>query len=157
MTTQLRKVKPSLIPSMMVRAPITVNAMRNHHALVRFTLPPFSRSMLSTTSHDMAVCARGASRSQPGTVAFAVTAFERRDGRHENPPPSRHSGPTVRLHRIPLPIRRDRPRGPQVPALWPVLSRRRGTPHRTGVQVDHLTIYRWVQRFTPLLAEVARP
>jgi transposase-like protein len=26
-----------------------------------------------------------------------------------------------------------------------------------GVQVDHVTIYRWVQRFTPLLAEAARP
>jgi transposase-like protein len=26
-----------------------------------------------------------------------------------------------------------------------------------GVQVDHVTIYRWVLRFTPLLAEAARP
>jgi transposase-like protein len=26
-----------------------------------------------------------------------------------------------------------------------------------GVEVDHITIYRWVQRFTPLLAEAARP
>jgi transposase-like protein len=26
-----------------------------------------------------------------------------------------------------------------------------------GVQVDHVTIYRWVQQFTPLLAEAARP
>jgi hypothetical protein len=26
-----------------------------------------------------------------------------------------------------------------------------------GVEVDHLTIYRWVVRFTPLLAEAARP
>jgi transposase-like protein len=26
-----------------------------------------------------------------------------------------------------------------------------------GVQVDHVTIYRWVQRFTPLLIEAARP
>jgi transposase-like protein len=26
-----------------------------------------------------------------------------------------------------------------------------------GVEVDHVTVYRWVQRFTPLLAEVARP
>ena len=26
-----------------------------------------------------------------------------------------------------------------------------------GVEVDHATIYRWVQRFTPLLAEAARP
>ncbi len=26
-----------------------------------------------------------------------------------------------------------------------------------GIQVDHVTIYCWVQRFTPLLAEAARP
>jgi transposase-like protein len=26
-----------------------------------------------------------------------------------------------------------------------------------GINVDHVTIYRWVQRFTPLLAEAARP
>jgi transposase-like protein len=26
-----------------------------------------------------------------------------------------------------------------------------------GVDVDHTTIYRWVQRFTPLLADTARP
>jgi IS6 family transposase len=26
-----------------------------------------------------------------------------------------------------------------------------------GVHVDHVTIYRWVVRFTPLLAEAARP
>jgi transposase, IS6 family len=26
-----------------------------------------------------------------------------------------------------------------------------------GVRVDHVTVYRWVQRFTPLLIEAARP
>jgi transposase-like protein len=26
-----------------------------------------------------------------------------------------------------------------------------------GVEVDHVTIYRWVHRFTPLLADAARP
>jgi transposase-like protein len=26
-----------------------------------------------------------------------------------------------------------------------------------GIEVDHMTVYRWVQRFTPLLAEAARP
>jgi hypothetical protein len=26
-----------------------------------------------------------------------------------------------------------------------------------GIKVDHFTVYRWVQRFTPLLAEAARP
>ena len=26
-----------------------------------------------------------------------------------------------------------------------------------GIDVDHVTVYRWVQRFTPLFAEAARP
>ena len=26
-----------------------------------------------------------------------------------------------------------------------------------GIEVDHVTLYRWVQRFTPLLIEAARP
>jgi IS6 family transposase len=26
-----------------------------------------------------------------------------------------------------------------------------------GIEVDHTTVYRWVQRFTPLLADAARP
>jgi IS6 family transposase len=26
-----------------------------------------------------------------------------------------------------------------------------------GVQVDHVTVYRWVLRFTPLLADAAKP
>jgi transposase, IS6 family len=26
-----------------------------------------------------------------------------------------------------------------------------------GIQVDHTTVYRWVQRFTPLLTKAARP
>ncbi len=26
-----------------------------------------------------------------------------------------------------------------------------------GVEVDHVTLYRWVQRFTPLVVEAARP
>jgi transposase, IS6 family len=26
-----------------------------------------------------------------------------------------------------------------------------------GIETDHVTIYRWVQRFTPLLGEAARP
>jgi transposase-like protein len=26
-----------------------------------------------------------------------------------------------------------------------------------GVEVDHVSVYRWVQRFTPLLADAARP
>ena len=38
MTTQLRRVKPSLAPSMIVRTPMTAKATRNHDALVLLTL-----------------------------------------------------------------------------------------------------------------------
>jgi hypothetical protein len=37
------------------------------------------------------------------------------------------------------------------PRPWQGLCRER------GVEVDHVTIYRWVLRFTPLLAEAAQP
>ena len=30
-------------------------------------------------------------------------------------------------------------------------------PAERGVEVDHVTVYRWVLRFTPLLADAARP
>jgi transposase-like protein len=35
------------------------------------------------------------------------------------------------------------------------LHERINAPH--GVEVDHVTVYRWVLRFTPLLADAARP
>jgi hypothetical protein len=36
-------------------------------------------------------------------------------------------------------------------------SRPRSLLAERGIEVDHVTVYRWVQRFTPLLAEDARP
>jgi hypothetical protein len=65
-----------------------------------------------------------------GTVASAATASKQRDCRYENPPPSPCSRYAVRLCRLPLPTRCDRPRGPLVPALLPVLPRRRGAARR---------------------------
>ena len=38
----------------------------------------------------------------------------------------------------------------------PVRPGRGGTLAARGVEVDHVTVYRWVQRFSPLLAEAAR-
>ncbi len=39
----------------------------------------------------------------------------------------------------------------------PVLPRAsRNCSGERGVEVDHVTVYRWVQRFTPLLADAAR-
>src|SRR4249919_2496753 len=56
----------------------------------------------------------------------AVAAFEPRDCRHETLPPSSCSDATIRLRRLPLPTRCDRAGGPLVPALRPLLTRRRG-------------------------------
>jgi hypothetical protein len=57
-----------------------------------------------------------------------------------------------------LPARGDRAGRALVPALRPVLPRCREEPlAERGVEVNHVTIYPWVQRFTPLLAEAARP
>jgi hypothetical protein len=92
-----------------------------------------------------------------GAVAFAVAAFEPRDCRHETSPPSPCSDATICLRRLPLPTRCDRAGGPLVAALR--LSYREVEELLTerGVEVDHVTVYRWVQRFTPLLAGAARP
>ncbi|MDQ3765480.1 MAG: IS6 family transposase [Actinomycetota bacterium] len=38
-----------------------------------------------------------------------------------------------------------------------VLSECRGTLAERGITVDHVSVYRWVQRFTPLLIDAARP
>src|SRR5215217_6271624 len=65
-----------------------------------------------------------------GAVAFAVAAFEPRDCRHETSPPSTCFNATIRLRRLPLSTRRDRAGGPLVPALRPLLPRRRGAAHR---------------------------
>ena len=88
---------------------------------------------------------------------MAAPAWLRRDWRHENPPPSPHASPSIRLRRLPFPTRRDRRRGPLVSPLRPVVPRRREPLVERGVEVDHVTVYRWVQRFTPLLADAARP
>jgi len=75
--------------------------------------------------------------------------------RHENPT-SPYSPLTVRLRRLPLPTRRHRAGGPLVSALR--LSYRDVEELLTerGIKADHVTVYRWVQRSTPLLAEAAR-
>jgi transposase-like protein len=86
-----------------------------------------------------------------------VIVSERRDCRHENSPPTPCSRSTIGLRRLPLPSRRHRHCG--------ALYLRYGLSYRDveellverGVEVDHVTVYRWVLRFTPLLADAARP
>jgi hypothetical protein len=73
-----------------------------------------------------------------------------------NPPPSPHAGPSIRVRRLPFP-----PVVIVVAVRWYL---RFGLSYRDveelladrGIEVDHVTVDRWVQRFTPLLAEAAR-
>jgi transposase-like protein len=58
---------------------------------------------------------------------------------------------------IPVPARRDLAGSALVSPLRPVLPRCRRTLGGRGIEVDHVTVYRWVQRFTPLVIEAARP
>jgi hypothetical protein len=62
----------------------------------------------------------------------------------------------VGVRRVPVPGPRDRGRGPLVPAVQPVYRDVQELLVERGVEVDHVTVYRWVQRFTPLLADAAR-
>jgi hypothetical protein len=52
---------------------------------------------------------------------------------------------------------RDRGRGGLVPALRRVIPGVEELLAERGVEVDHVTVYRWVPRFTPLLVDAARP
>src|SRR6266516_3817752 len=97
------------------------------------------------------------SSSWQGAVASAVSEPGQADYRHENPPPG------------PAPIPRSAFAGFCFPSDVIVLAVRwylsfalsyRDVEEllaERGIEVDHVTIYRWVQRFTPLLAEAARP
>ena len=88
---------------------------------------------------------------------MAATASERRECWHESPPP------------YPTPVSRAAFAGFRFPADVIVLAvrwyLRFGLSYRDveellverGVEVDHVTIYRWVLRFTPLPGEAARP
>ena len=86
-----------------------------------------------------------------------MTALEQRDWRHENSPPSPCSSATVRTRRLRFP--------PDVIVVAVRWYLRFGLSYRDveellterGVEADHVTVYRWVQRYTPLLADAARP
>jgi transposase-like protein len=86
-----------------------------------------------------------------------VTASERRDCRHKTSPPALRSLPRSAFAGFRFP--------PDVIVLAVRWYLRFGLSYRDveellaerGVEIDHVTVYRWVQRFTPLLAEAARP
>jgi DDE domain len=85
------------------------------------------------------------------------TCCDQADWRDENPPPASGYCPALGLRRLPLPARGDRAGGALVSAFRAVAPRRRGAARRARHRVDHTTVYRWVLRFAPLLAEAARP
>ncbi len=63
----------------------------------------------------------------------------------------------LRVRWFPVPSRGDLGGGAVVPAIRIVLPRRvEELLAERGVTVDHVTIYRWVQRFTPGFVEAAR-
>jgi transposase, IS6 family len=86
-----------------------------------------------------------------------MTASERQDCHHEISPPAPRSPSAVRLRRLPVP--------PDVIVIAVRWYLRFALSYRDveellaerGVEVDHVTVYRRVQRFTPLLADAARP
>src|SRR4030095_15114730 len=90
-------------------------------------------------------------------VAFIMIAFKQRDFPHENSPPS------------PAPVPRSACASFRFPSAVIVLAVRRylrfGLSYRDveellaerGVEVDHVTLSPWLPRFTPLLADAARP
>ena len=92
-----------------------------------------------------------------GTVAAAAIGLEQADYGDATSPPSSTLCHPLGLRRLLLPTRHHRARGPlylrfnlSYRDLEELLAER-------GVEVDHVTVYRWVQRFTPLQAEAARP
>jgi transposase-like protein len=72
--------------------------------------------------------------------------------RHRHP--ARHS---VGVRWLLLPARCDCACGPLVPALRLSYRNVEELLAERGIRVDHVTVYRWIQRFTLLLADAARP
>jgi hypothetical protein len=95
----------------------------------------------STASISQNPSAWSRRRTAGGTVASAATVSEQRDSGYENSLPSSCTRYAVRWYlRFGLSYR----------DVEELLAER-------GIEVDHVTVYRWVQRCTPLLAEAARP
>jgi IS6 family transposase len=76
---------------------------------------------------------------------------------HEHPSPSPRSCTCVGVRRVPVPTRRDRASRPLVSPVRAVYRDVEELLAERGIEVDHVSVYRWVQRFTPLLADAARP
>ena len=92
---------------------------------------------------------------QVGRPAGTVASLESEIGqawsmRHRSP-----RGPALRSNfaGLRVPSSGDHARGSLVSALGIVLQGRGRTVGRVGITVDHVSVYRWVQRFNPLLID----
>lgn len=63
----------------------------------------------------------------------------------------------VQLRGVPIPSGCDHDRGSLVPALPASYRDVEELLAERGINVDHVSIYRWVQRFTPLMIDATRP
>jgi hypothetical protein len=64
---------------------------------------------------------------------------------------------TVGVCRVRIPSRGDRRPGPLVPALGTLLSDVEELLAERGIEVDHVRVYRLVQRLTPAVRRAVRP
>ena len=67
------------------------------------------------------------------------------------------SGWVVGVRGFSVPARGDHAHGPLVSPIQPFYRDLEELLAERGIEVDHVTLYRWVQRFTPLLIDAARP
>ena len=96
-------------------------------------------------------------RQAEGRCCICDGRPDQADCRDEQPPSPSHAHRSVSLCRLLLPA--------EVIVLAVRWYLRFGLSYRDveellaerGIQVDHVTVYRWVVRFTPLLADAARP
>jgi transposase, IS6 family len=65
--------------------------------------------------------------------------------------------PAFGVRRAPVPAGGDHGRGPLVPGYSLSYRDMEELLAECGIEVDHVTVYWWVQRFTPLFADAARP
>ena len=61
------------------------------------------------------------------------------------------------VRRVSVPARSDSPRSSLASALRASYRDVEELLAERGIDLDHVTIYRWVQRFTPMLIDAARP
>lgn len=65
------------------------------------------------------------------------------------------SNPAIALAGVPVPARRHHGRRPALPAVQLSYRDVEELLIECGVEVDHVTVFRWVQRFAPRLADAA--